>query len=114
MRLSTTLRKADRSKAMRLTPETRQIIKQQAAELLGTDCEVRLFGSRLDDDQRGGDIDLLVATPHVVKNRVALECRLAARLYLRLGGRKVDVLIKDSASPDRPIDRQAMQHGVVL
>ena len=99
---------------MRLTPETRQIIKHEAADLLGADCEVRLFGSRLDDDQRGGDIDLLIATPHVIKKRVELECRLAARLYIKLGGRKVDVLIKDTASPDSPIHRQAMQHGVVL
>ena len=141
---------------MRLSSETRQIIKREAADLLGADCEVRLFGSRLDDDQRGGDIDLLIATPHVIKKRVELECRLAARRYLtamatsatpdherrcspwpfpsprpspsgrggegalratfivRLGGRKVDVLIKDIASPDSPIHRQAMQHGVVL
>jgi predicted nucleotidyltransferase len=99
---------------MRLTPETRQIIKHEAANLLGADCEVRLFGSRLDDDQRGGDIDLLVVTPHPIENRVELECRLAARLFLRLGGRNVDVLIKDTASPDSPIHRHAMQQGVVL
>lgn len=99
---------------MRLTPEARRIIKHEAADLLGADCEVRLFGSRVDDDQRGGDIDLLIPAPHPIKNRVELECRLAARLYMRLGGRKVDVLIKDTASPDSPIYGHALRHGVVL
>lgn len=99
---------------MRLNPETRQLIKREVADLVNAHCEVRLFGSRVDDDQRGGDIDLLIASPHTIDNRVELECRLAARLFIKLGGRKVDVLIKDARTPESLIHRQAAEHGVVL
>ncbi len=32
----------------------------------------------------------------------------------KLGGRKVDVLIKDPMTPLQPIHRQAIAHGVTL
>lgn len=82
--------------------------------MLGRESVVVLFGSRVDDSRRGGDIDLLVETPQPVKNRVKAECQLTARLYIKLGGRKVDVLIKDSRTPIEPIYQQARLHGVVL
>lgn len=99
---------------MRLTEREREIIKGAVAEMLGEGSIVRLFGSRLDDSQRGGDIDLLVEPPAPLENRVMAECQLTARLYLKLGGRKVDVLIKDSRTPCQPIHQQAMQYGAIL
>jgi hypothetical protein len=38
----------------------------------------------------------------------------AARLYIRLGGRKVDVLIKDPRKPLLPIHEQALRTGIIL
>jgi predicted nucleotidyltransferase len=99
---------------MRLDNKTCEIIKSEVASLIGTDSVVRLFGSRVDDEQRGGDIDLLIASPRAIENRVQAECRLAARLYIKLGGRKVDVLIKDDDTLDRPVYQQAIRYGVVL
>jgi predicted nucleotidyltransferase len=99
---------------MRLDATTQNIIKTEVANLLGTDSIVRLFGSRVDDNQRGGDIDLLIESPAPIENRVQTECQLAARLYIKLGGRKVDVLIKDSLTPIEPVHKQALQHGIIL
>ena len=99
---------------MRLNDITRDIIKQEVASMIGTGSVVRLFGSRMDNNQRGGDIDLLIESSGHIENRVLVECKLAARLYIRLGGYKVDVLIKDSQTPIRPVHRQTMQHGIVL
>ena len=48
---------------MRLTPETRDIIRHSTQAVFGLDSQVKLFGSRIDDRQRGGDIDLLVELP---------------------------------------------------
>lgn len=43
---------------MRLTPAQVKSIKQVAAEVLGEQARLMLFGSRVDDLRRGGDIDL--------------------------------------------------------
>lgn len=45
---------------MRLTPEQIRSIKQVAAEVFGSDAHVYLFGSRVDDQARSGDIDLYI------------------------------------------------------
>ena len=47
---------------MRLTEFEVQAIKQSAREVFGAGVGVALFGSRVDDAQRGGDIDLYIKT----------------------------------------------------
>lgn len=46
---------------MRLTPTQVQLTKQTVAHVLGMEHRLWLFGSRADDDRRGGDLDLLIA-----------------------------------------------------
>ena len=99
---------------MRLDAKTREIIKSEVASQLGAEAVVRLFGSRVDDAQRGGDIDLLIEPRQALAHRVQAECRLAARLFIRLGGRKVDVLIKNPLQPQQPIHEQALRQGIIL
>jgi predicted nucleotidyltransferase len=99
---------------MRLDDKTREIIKSEVAAQFGADTTVRLFGSRVDDTQRGGDIDLLIEPVRPLAHRIQEECRLSARLYIKLGGRKVDVLIRDTLKPLLPIHEQALRNGVVL
>ena len=48
---------------MRLTPTQIQTITQTISQLTGGTAEVFLFGSRVDDRSRGGDVDLLIETP---------------------------------------------------
>jgi predicted nucleotidyltransferase len=99
---------------MRITDQQRSIIRSTVAETLGEDAVVRLFGSRTDDAQRGGDIDLLIETKQSLAHRIQDECRLAARLYIKLGGRKVDVLIKEPLTPILAIHEQALRNGIIL
>jgi predicted nucleotidyltransferase len=99
---------------MRLTDQQRSIIRSTVAETLGADAVVRLFGSRTDDAQLGGDIDLLIETQRALAHRIQDECRLAARLYIKLGGRKVDVLIKEPLTPLLPIHEQALRDGIII
>ncbi|WP_456378224.1 nucleotidyltransferase domain-containing protein [Thiolapillus sp.] len=47
---------------MRLSPGNQSIIKQTAREIFG-DVRVLLFGSRVQDNLKGGDIDLLSKYP---------------------------------------------------
>jgi predicted nucleotidyltransferase len=99
---------------MRLDDKTREIIKNEVASQLGAEAIVRLFGSRVDDTQRGGDIDLLIEPAQHLAHRIQAECSLSARLYIMLGGRKVDVLIKDPLKPLLPIHEQALRNGIIL
>jgi predicted nucleotidyltransferase len=48
---------------MRLSQQTQQLIKAITQEIFGIDAQVKVFGSRLNVDARGGDIDLLVELP---------------------------------------------------
>jgi len=96
---------------MRLTPEQIDLICQTIREIAGPKALVRLFGSRLDDSTKGGDIDLLVELPHPVENAALLASRLEARLMLRLGGRKVDVLLIAPNLNRQPIHEIALKEG---
>ena len=56
---------------MRLTLNYRDIIVTTAKQMLGDDAMVWLFGSRTDDTQKGGDIDLYIETNTLLENRTA-------------------------------------------
>ena len=45
---------------MRISPQQIATIIHTARSVVGQDTQVWLFGSRLDDSRKGGDIDLLV------------------------------------------------------
>jgi predicted nucleotidyltransferase len=91
-----------------------QAILAAAADLAGADARVRLFGSRLRDDMRGGDIDLLVECPHPVDRPVWLAAQLTARLQRQLGDRKIDVLVVDPLTTLQDVHRVAQAEGVPL
>lgn len=99
---------------MRLTPAQVQSIKQAAHAVLGEDARVILFGSRADDSRRGGDIDLLFETGQRVAQRSQTLNALYVALIRRLGERKLDILLKDAATPDAPVLRVARETGVLL
>lgn len=94
---------------MRLSEHERQVLRRLAGEVIGADAFVGLFGSRLDDTARGGDIDLLVQTTRVLDEPVLLAARLEAKAQLALGERKIDVLIIDPRTPLQGVHRAALR-----
>lgn len=58
---------------MRLSNADQRVIRAKVAEMFGEDAEVRLFGSRVDDRARGGDIDLFVEVAHTLDNLNRME-----------------------------------------
>jgi predicted nucleotidyltransferase len=82
--------------------------------VLGPQSKVWLFGSRVDDGRRGGDIDLLVETEAALPNRVDTICRLYGALIMALGDRKLDIVLKNTCDVDAPIFEIAKRSGILL
>lgn len=101
---------------MRLTQEQVDAIRETATAVFGNDSKVWLFGSRVDDDKRGGDIDLYIDAPlHDAAELVDAKLRLLVGLRKRLGNRKIDVVVRRAgAKTDAAIDRIARQTGIRL
>ncbi|NYZ12422.1 nucleotidyltransferase domain-containing protein [Azospirillum sp. RWY-5-1] len=98
---------------MRLTPDEQDAIRRTAAAVFGADAVVRLFGSRVDDARRGGDIDLHIET---AAGRATFdnEARFLHALEGEIGERRVDFVVRERGGALRPIDRLAMETGMVL
>ena len=99
---------------MRLQPSAIQTIRDVVAAECGHGAEVRLFGSRLDDNARGGDVDLHVLLPRDVENPVWLAALLAGRIERRLEGRKVDVRLVTPSTVRMSVDEVAFHDGQLL
>lgn len=84
--------------------------------MAGPDARVYLFGSRTRDDQRGGDIDLLVAlaAPQSDHERLRVSVRTAATLQRLMGEREIDVLVADPLAPETPLLRAAREQATAL
>lgn len=94
---------------MRIKPEQSRLISQCIHQHLGDAARVWLFGSRVNDDKRGGDIDLYVeTTPHPLMNE--LRCKHALEDALDT---PIDLIVRapDDASP---IGIMAKTEGIAL
>ena len=84
---------------MRLTPEQTRAIVATTHELADPDPSVRVFGSRLHDALKGGDINLLVECAHPVERPVWLAAQITARLQRLLADRRIYVLLNGPTTP---------------
>jgi predicted nucleotidyltransferase len=101
---------------MRLTPQQQSAIRTAVAETFGEDANIWLFGSRVDDNKRGGDIDLLIETKELeLTTIVRAELAFLTKLQMKLGEQKIDVLIDyPSRKYTPPIFTIAKQTGIQL
>ncbi len=100
---------------MRLTPKQQQIIVTTLRRYFGQNSRILLFGSRVDDNARGGDIDLYIE-PGLTDADQLVDARLnaMAELHTLLGEQKIDLVINRHHSTDLPIYRVAQETGVAL
>lgn len=100
----------------RLPAQQLQSIQEQAALCFGHTVKVWLFGSRTDEQQAGGDIDLYIET--VEQNPAALldaKLLFLKNLHKQFGEQKIDVVLH-RALPEKEdgIAHVAKQQGVRL
>ena len=94
---------------MRLASWEVREIKKAAKLLFGERVKVILFGSRVDDNKKGGDIDLYVITDNPSYEK---KGKFWIELQERLGEQKIDVILSEDSS--RSIEKTALKEGVEL
>ncbi len=94
---------------MRLTPAQINTIKSTAASVLGEGVRVTLFGSRLNDQQKGGDVDLYVEVqrPELTQN---IRCKVQLQERLDM---PVDLIVKPLGDTS-PISLIAKKEGLLF
>jgi len=98
---------------MRLSIDQIQAIRYAASTTFGDDTQVWLFGSRVDDAKKGGDIDLLVRPSPTAEQNFDQKVSMLALLEKLLGERKIDLVI-EHPSDNRPIVSVAHSTGIQL
>lgn len=99
---------------MRLSPDLAQKIRRLVREHFGEKASVYLFGSRVDDTKRGGDIDLYIDIPENLEDKAGVVLRFNANLQATLGEQRIDVIVRDGATKPLPIHEEARRTGVRL
>lgn len=98
---------------MRLKPEQITLIKSVIARHFGEAARIWLFGSRVDDARRGGDVDLYVEPVPDLDMEDLFDRRIHCLTALEMSlPYPVDLVVNEGT--DRPIYRIARQEGVRL
>lgn len=95
---------------MRLSKNYINILKEKFNEFFG-EGEIYLFGSRIDDNKKGGDIDLYLK----VKNHDNLfekKIKFLSRVKRELGEQKIDIIFNEDKN--RLIEKEALKWGIKL
>lgn len=98
---------------MRLTDHEIASIKAAAREAFGETAVVRLFGSRVDDSLRGGDIDLHVEVDPI-KDEWHARGDFEDRLFKHIDAQKVDLIVHERGTVPRGFQRIGYRDGIPL
>ncbi len=96
---------------MRLDKRVHQQIVEYSKEYFN-DFEMYLFGSRVDDNKKGGDIDLFINSQSEIS--LYTQMLFLKQLYKNVTQRKIDLVIKSPLKKDIPIFHIAIKTGVKL
>lgn len=99
---------------MRLTKIQQTLIKEKTALIFGDNARVYLFGSRTDDNAKGGDIDLFIESTAPIKNAVSKILQLNSELQQAFGLQKIDIIVDAPNYSKQLIHDIAKQQGILL
>ena len=95
---------------MRLNQQYISVIKQSFKDVFQSG-EVYLFGSRIDNSKKGGDIDLYL----ILNNKINLfrkKLKFLAKIKKVLGEQKIDIIF--NIDDNRLIEKEAKKWGIKL
>ena len=96
---------------MRLTTTEQIAIKKAFIEVFGGG-KIYLFGSRVDDTKRGGDIDLYLVPTKKFDDERERKIKFLIKLDEYIGEQKIDVVL--AKDKNRLIEQEALKEGVEL
>ena len=103
---------------MRISEDEARAIVAAVKKRFGSEARVYLFGSRVEDEKRGGDIDLLVETSlagGAAQRAQRAKLEAMSDTQLALGDQKIDMVLTDpGAGDEREIVRGAKREGIRL
>ena len=100
---------------MRLTSFQQQTICNKARHYFGNMTQVWLFGSRVDDSKRGGDIDLYIELENQDISLIAMaKLRFLRSLHSELGEQKIDVVLRLANTNTLAVYDIAKEMGIQL
>ncbi len=93
---------------MRLHELEKRVIVN-AIKRIDSESKIFLFGSRVDDTRKGGDIDLLILT-----EKISYDDKLAIKkeFFYKLEEQKIDIVI--SRDGEEPFVKMIFEQGVEL
>ena len=103
---------------MRISPQQTETIKIFTHRHFGEDAEVWLFGSRVNNEKRGGDYDFLIETSInppdiIIEHNITMIAELQSTSNFE--DEKIDLIVKRrNSSFDMPIYGIAKKEGIRL
>jgi len=95
---------------MRITENEKNVIID-AVKNADSDARVWLFGSRVDDGKKGGDIDIAIFSEKINKD-VMQEIQVRRFICDRIGGQKIDIITTKDGK--EAFFRLAVEEGIEL
>lgn len=95
---------------MRLSSSEQSIITQ-AVHRQDPSAQIILFGSRVNDDSKGGDIDLLVLSDSI---SFPQEWEIRRDILDQIGWQKLDLIVRRHNQKDSAIVGIALETGILL
>lgn len=77
---------------MRLNEEEKETLKK-AVLLLDEKAKIYLFGSRVDDNKKGGDIDLLILSEKIKRRDLR---QIKQEFFIKFGEQRLDLVIPNN------------------
>lgn len=99
---------------MRLSEFEIECIRSLAGHHFGTDVQVFLFGSRTNDKQRGGDIDLFIRNPNGEQLKTRTRINFVTELILLIGEQKIDVILDNQDTKNSLFFKTISKTGIRL
>lgn len=94
---------------MRLSQEQIKVLKDRLKTISST-AKLYLFGSRVDDTKKGGDIDLLVVSKEMTKKDLRY---LRIEFFKHFGEQKIDIVL-DNGEFNNPFSKHIIKKAVLL